>query len=169
MNIRKLTKADVEIYWPMRLRALKEHPDAFGSSYEESCTRSLEDVAAGFADRENFFMLGAFDEDGTLIGMVGFRQESALKMKHKGMIFSMYSAPEHRGKGVGRALMQALIERARALPDLEQINLSVVTSNAAAKNLYESLGFETYGVEKRCLLVDGQYLDEAHMVLFLKQ
>ncbi|CRI00648.1 Uncharacterised protein [Streptococcus pneumoniae] len=45
--------------------------------------------------------------------------------------------------------------------------LDVVVGNDAAKKLYESLGFQTYGVQERSLKHNGQYWDEEHMVLFL--
>jgi RimJ/RimL family protein N-acetyltransferase len=169
MYVRKLTKADVESYWPLRLRALKEHPDAFGSSYETSKNMPIEDVLARMADEDNKFIVGVFEDDDTLIGMGGFSQEINVKTKHKGMIWGMYSAAEHRGKGVGRAVMTAIIERVKQLPDVEQINLAVVSSNASAKGLYQSMGFNTYGVEKHALCVDGTYYDEDFMVLFLKK
>ncbi|COR37397.1 Uncharacterised protein [Streptococcus pneumoniae] len=45
--------------------------------------------------------------------------------------------------------------------------LDVVVGNVGAKKLYESLGFQTYGVQERSLKHNGQYWDEEHMVLFL--
>lgn len=50
---------------------------------------------------------------------------------------------------------------------LLQINLCVTTVNEAAKHLYESQGFQVYGVEKNAINVDGEYLDEALMQLLL--
>ncbi|MGQ0452909.1 GNAT family N-acetyltransferase, partial [Bacillus sp. SS-TM] len=50
---------------------------------------------------------------------------------------------------------------------VEQLMLDVVVGNDAAKKLYESLGFQTYGVQERSLKHNGQYWDEEHMVLFL--
>ncbi len=83
------------------------------------------------------------------------------------MITQMYVAPEARGQGIARALVSELIARARALPGLEQINLAVVTTNAAARNLYLALGFEVFGVERRALKLGDTYLDEELMVLML--
>jgi ribosomal protein S18 acetylase RimI-like enzyme len=55
----------------------------------------------------------------------------------------------------------------RAQPELEQITLAVVTTNEAARSLYRSLGFATYGVEPRALKVGERYLDEDLMTLSL--
>ena len=71
-----------------------------------------------------------------------------------------------RGRSVGRALITDLI--ARAPQGLEQLLLSVSSAQDAARQLYRSLGFEDYGLERRALKVEGRYVDEAHMVLWLK-
>ena len=177
MRIRELTEADLDAYWALRLRALREEPEAFGSAYEESKDRPLADVAARLrtiAEAGNF-ILGAYeysDDDGQpgerLLGIVAFERAPGKKNRHIGDIFQMYVASEARGKGYGRALMEALIARARALDGLEQLILAVVTTNAAAIALYRALGFEVYGVQRKALkLADDHYLDEQLMVLWL--
>lgn len=50
---------------------------------------------------------------------------------------------------------------------LEQINLTVGHNNKSAKKLYQSVGFELYGTERHSLKINGQYIDEDLMVLFL--
>ena len=47
------------------------------------------------------------------------------------------------------------------------MQLGVESKNDAAMYLYSSLGFKTYGLERRALLVDGEYFDEELMVLEL--
>jgi ribosomal protein S18 acetylase RimI-like enzyme len=88
-----------------------------------------------------------------------------LKQQHKGRIFGVYVAAAARGKGMGRALVMALVERARQDPSLEQILLAVATCQNAAKQLYRSCGFETYGTEPNALKVGSRYIDEDHMIL----
>jgi ribosomal protein S18 acetylase RimI-like enzyme len=167
MTIRILTADDAAIHRELRLFALREHPTAFGSSYEEEVNRSLSVTASRLSppDSDNF-TLGAFVGD-KLVGTVGLGTNRRPKMGHIGIIWGMYVHPDARGQGLGRALMQATIQRARHIGRLEQIKLSVVTTNVAALSLYESLGFETYGTEYRALLVDGIYYDEYHMWLRL--
>ena len=170
LDIRALTEHDAEDFQPLRLRALKEHPDAFGSSYEAESSLSLKTVAERMrrtAESPHAFTLGAY-RDGELIGVVGFyRDARGEKERHKGHVWGMYVAAERQGEGVGRALMRELLARAARLPGLGQIHLQVVTRNESARGLYASLGFETYGVEPNALIVDGERLDEAHMVYFL--
>jgi RimJ/RimL family protein N-acetyltransferase len=166
VEIRRLTEADAPAAWPLRLRALREDPEAFGSAYEEVKDRPLEVAAHQLAASDDVFTLGAFEGD-TLVGTVTFVREADQKTRHKGLIVGMYTAPEARGRGIGRALLMEAIARCRALPGLVQLELAVVTENAAARALYRSVGFEPYGCEPRALRVGGRYLDEDLMVLRL--
>lgn len=79
----------------------------------------------------------------------------------------MYVAPRNRGAGFGRILVEEAIEWARKWEGIEQVHLTVVTTNESAKEIYSLLGFETYGTEKRALKLGDTYFDEDLMVLFL--
>ena len=79
----------------------------------------------------------------------------------------MYVPQELRGKGIGKALLQAAIAYAKTLPGLEQINLSVVLTNKEARHLFISLGFETYGLERQALKLHDHYFDQELMTLRL--
>ncbi|RUT04708.1 hypothetical protein DSM106972_042770 [Dulcicalothrix desertica PCC 7102] len=57
-------------------------------------------------------------------------------------LFLLYVVPEHRRRGVGRALMEYAQTWARARGD-KQIGLQVFSSNTPALNLYNQLGFQT--------------------------
>ena len=166
MELRTLTSDDAAIYWPLRLRALREEPYAFGSSYEDAKDRPLEEIAKQLAGEGDDFTLGAF-EQGLLVGIVTFHRPSALKELHTANVFGMYVAAEAQGRGIGGALLDTLLARARALPSLEQIYLAVVTTQAAARTLYASRGFEPYALVRRGLKVGDTYLDEEAMVLWL--
>ncbi|KXK57730.1 MAG: Mycothiol acetyltransferase [Chlorobi bacterium OLB7] len=79
----------------------------------------------------------------------------------------MYVAPEARGNGYGRRLLEFVIQRAGTMPGLEQILLWVVPTNTAAHTLYQSLGFVTFGIERHAMKTEDGYADEAFMALFL--
>ncbi len=70
-----------------------------------------------------------------------------------------------RRKEVGRALIDALLEKAKRDSSLEQIMLAVATCQNAARGLYREFGFETYGTEPNALKVGARYIDEDHMIL----
>ncbi|HEU0001966.1 MAG TPA: GNAT family N-acetyltransferase [Ktedonobacteraceae bacterium] len=166
MLVRKLTENDLEAAWAVRLRALKDNPEAFGSTYEETLARGEAWMLQRLRGKEDeTFYLGAFEEN--LIGLVAFFREEGTKSSHKGYVISMYVLPESRGLGAGKALMQELIARAKRLEGLEQLQLAVVTTNQVAFKLYRSLGFEVYGTEPRALKLGEQYWDEYLMVLDL--
>jgi ribosomal protein S18 acetylase RimI-like enzyme len=97
--------------------------------------------------------------------MATFIRDTSDKGRHKGNIYGVYVSPEYRGKGLGRALLSRILEMARNDSSLEQILIAVATTQEAAKKLYGSLGFVTYGVEPRALKVGEQYIDEELMVL----
>ena len=167
MLVRRLNEDDLEPLWQMRLQALTNSPEAFGSTYEEVVARGngwlLERLRG---NGQETFYLGAFDD--RLIGMVGFFREEASKEQHKGNVVSMYVLPERRGQGVGRLLLQEMIAQVKPLEGLEQLHLSVVTTNPTAHRLYRSLGFETYGTAPHTLKIGDQYWDEELMILYLQ-
>jgi ribosomal protein S18 acetylase RimI-like enzyme len=165
MHIRQLRDTDVGIYRVLRATCLRESPHAFTTSYEEFSQRTTDSIAQQLRGHENF-TLGAFEDD-RLVGMVGFYRESALKLRHKGYIVSMYVLPEYRSRGIARALLVEAIARARRLRDLKQLLLGVVVTQTTAKRLYESLGFTVYGREPDAVKIGDEFFDEEMMLLKL--
>lgn len=160
--IRPITETDVEAYRAIRLRALTEEPESFGASADDFVRESLADVATRLRLSDDAFVLGAWMPG--LVGTVGFVRQSGLKRRHQAMIWGMYVAPEARGRGIGRALMAETLARAAALPGVEQMHLGVVTTNAAARTLYLSLGFTSYSIERHALKLGDRYVDEELMM-----
>lgn len=167
MVIRVLDEPDVRQYQDLRLKALKLSPEAFGSTYEREVQFTLETFAERIKPADGKFALGAFDDSGSLVGIVNFVRESGQKSHHKGNVYGMYVAPEASGHGLGKKLMLDLVKRASNYVGLEQINLTVMSENLIAKKLYKSLGFEVYGVERKALKLNEQYFDEDLMVLYI--
>jgi ribosomal protein S18 acetylase RimI-like enzyme len=168
VHVRRLTAHDAEAFREVRLRSLRDDPAAFTNSYEEFSRQPIERVRTRLTGEGDDFMLGAF-LDGELVGTVGFYRETALKLRHKGHLVTMYVTPERRGQGVGKALLREALRRIRALDGLEQVLLGVVVTQTAAKRLYQSLGFQVYGREARAVKIGEQYLDEEFMMLELKR
>ncbi|MNI27382.1 putative acetyltransferase [compost metagenome] len=168
MQIRKLTVADSAPYKAIRLQALEQYPEAFGSSYEDEKEKSLEDIARmlGAKRHDTDFIVGAFDH-GNLVGTVGFFQQTKTKIRHKGLIWGVYVLPEAQGRGIAYQLMDYAISEAGTIHGLEQIHLSVTASNTAAVRLYDKLNFTVYGFEKNAIKFGDRYVDEEHRVLDL--
>lgn len=167
MTTRPLGAADAPAFRALRIRALRDHPEAFGRTPEE--VDAVEALAARFAQdagSEAEVMLGAFDGP-ALVGVAGCHREPHIKHRHVAYIWGVYVAPERRGMGLGRRLVTAAIGHARGWRGLEYLWLDVTTTNEAARALYASLGFVTVAVKPRSLKVGDRYYDEALMVLDL--
>ena len=148
-------------YRELRLEGLRRHPEAFGAAFDEEVVLPP-DRWAGRLDVTQVF---ASERAGRMVGIAGLFGEQMRKKRHKAVLFGVYVRPEARGRGVGRALVRAVIEAARE--GHEQLHTAVVTGNHGARRLYQDLGFRTYGIEPRALMVDGQYHDEELLVLDL--
>lgn len=53
--------------------------------------------------------------------------------------------------------------------NVRRVNLTVFLPNVAAVGLYQSLGFEPYGVEPEAVCLDGKFYDGQHMSLLLSK
>lgn len=168
MEVRPLEKSEAELFHSFRLRGLRECPEAFGSTFEEEAGATPEEVRERFNCAEDNFVLGAFDDAGRLVGVAGFYRHTHLKLRHTGGVWGMYVEPSARGRGAGRALLSALVERAARLDGLERVVLDVVVGVEAARRLYLSHGFRPYAVEERAMKKDGVYYDVEHMVLSIR-
>jgi GNAT superfamily N-acetyltransferase len=164
MEIRRLSSSDASGYRTLRLRAFREHPEAFTSSFEEADRLPLAVSEMRLAVEHHKFW-GAFDA-GRLCGMVGLERETRLKNCHKATVVGMYVPPEHVGRGIGRALIEALVEDARKA-GLELLVLTVTDGGGRAAKLYGHCGFRSFGVEPRAIKVDGRAYDKNHMYLEL--
>ncbi|WP_138419677.1 GNAT family N-acetyltransferase [Aquibacillus sediminis] len=166
MDIRQLDSKDAEKYLAIRLEALQNSPDAFASSYEEERDQPVEKYQNRFEAPKNAFTFGAFEDD-QLVGVITLVKEQLIKLRHRANMVAMYVRPEKRGEGIGKALITKAIQKAVSLEDIEQLYLTVVTTNDPAKRLYASIGFEIFGHEKRALKFGDTYYDEEHMVFYL--
>lgn len=165
MLIRKLSPADAEQYREIRLRSLKEHPEAFLATYELESEQPLETFQNKLQPTDTKFTLGCFMDTEELAGVVTFIRESNPKIAHKANIYAMYVAPEYRKQKVGRALITELLQAAKSCVGLERIHLTVISSNVGAKKLYESVGFVSFASERDAVKVNGVYLDEEFMLI----
>lgn len=157
VGIRRLLPADAALYREIRLEALELVPEAFGSTFARESARPLTWFATRLDDAAVF---GAFAA-GDLAGTAGFFARQGDKEAHKGALWGMYVRPGARGTGLGRRLVEAVVEHARRRVELLQ--LTVVSGNEPARRLYAKLGFVEYGIEKNALKQDGRYWDEILM------
>jgi ribosomal protein S18 acetylase RimI-like enzyme len=163
-RVRRLDETDVHILRPVRLEALRLHPEAYGSSYDEESAAPLGDLARRLLLPPTV-MFGGFAGD-TLAGMTGLLMSTRIKSRHSGHLFSVYVDAAHRRTGLSRALVEAAIGHARTA-GLVVLHLTVTVGNDPARRLYAGLGFQTYGIERRAFRVDGVFYDSDLMALDL--
>jgi len=169
LTIRRMTTRDLRAYKALRDTVLEAHPEAFTSDALTERHRRADDYVPrlGLERPEGGqFMLGAWRDD-TLLGAVGLERDERLKVRHIGHVVSMMVRESARGQGIGRALLDALIDAAREPAGLELLTLTVTEVNANAVRLYERCGFSRFGTLHKAIKVDGQYHDKVHMVLYL--
>jgi RimJ/RimL family protein N-acetyltransferase len=160
--IRRLTAADAECYRALRLTGLCDCPEAFGASYEDETSKPV----GWFADRlEANVVFGAWQDVSILVAIAGLRLQPG-KSSHNAQLWGMFVSQEARRAGLATALLAQLTRHAAGA--IEEIRLSVVTTNAEAVRLYAKAGFSVYGLERRALKIDGRYYDELLMSLPLR-
>jgi len=140
-RIERLGASDWERVRAVRLRALAEAPDAFGTTFAQDEARPPEEWRARLADpRAATFVATA---DGKDVGLVTGRKYEGYD--GAGGLFGMWVAPSHRGRGIARELIDAVVAWARD-SGFNRLLLDVADANTAAIALYESKGFRSTGV-----------------------
>lgn len=105
--------------------------------------------------------------EGQVCGYVAVRPASPLPAHaHVLLVGGLGVDPAAQGRGVGRALMEAAVDEARAR-GARKLALRVLGGNATARRLYEGCGFVVEGVLEREYLLDGQYVDDVFMARHL--
>jgi RimJ/RimL family protein N-acetyltransferase len=118
-------------------------------------------------DRPGWSILVA-EASGTIIGNVSFENGAHRRVAHRGTVGISVAKP-WRGKGIGTALLQTLIEWAEANPLIEKLSLAVFASNETAIRLYTKLGFIEEGRQPNEMkLGRGRYVDTILMYRFVK-
>jgi RimJ/RimL family protein N-acetyltransferase len=161
IQIRRVMPDEAKLYRRIRLEALRNNPEAFGSTFEREDAHTDDWFAERLATSD--VLGGWYGAD--LVGVVGLRAQEGTKEAHKGLLWGMYVQPAFRSTGVAGRLVEALLELAKGRVELVQ--LAVWDGNIAARRLYERFGFVTYGTEINALKQDGIYYDEVLMAKML--
>jgi L-phenylalanine/L-methionine N-acetyltransferase len=111
---------------------------------------------------EGDFMLVAC-ADGRIVGNAGLNFTGKSPRRAHAMHLGMTVHKDFQGKGVGTALMQALVDLADKWLNVFRLELTVYTDNERAIALYRKFGFEIEGTHKAYGLRAGQYVDTYSM------
>jgi ribosomal protein S18 acetylase RimI-like enzyme len=164
LMIRKLTPTDADAYVRLRGEALTRAPFAFAASPADDRALSVAFLGDALASPTQA-IFGAFVPG--LVGVAGIYRELAQKTSHKAHLWGVYVGEEHRGRRLGRALVEAALGFARTLEGVSQVQLAVAEPATAARALYAEFGFQTWGLEPDALRVGRERIAEEHMVLML--
>lgn len=125
-----------------------------------------EEIRRYTEDSGNIYL--AAEADGLVVGLCECENGSRRRTAHTAT-FSIFILKEWRNKGVGRALLQRLIEWAAAHPVIEKLTLAVYSTNERAFELYKECGFKIEGRYLRDMkMADGTYVDSILMYEFVK-
>jgi GNAT superfamily N-acetyltransferase len=136
-DIRSGTPDDWQVYRDIRLRMLRETPDAYGSSYaiEVDFPESRWRERAG-----NPMLFLAADERDEVVGTATGLEGAAGTVE----VVAMYVAPEARGQGCAGQLLDAVAAAARDR-GAHRLVLHVTAGNRAAQRSYTRYGFRPTG------------------------
>ena len=162
MHIRQLNSSDASIYQTLRLQALNELPPAFGSPANEEQDKPLKDIEDFLTGTDDRSLYGAFI-DSSIVGMIRYSRYSGSNEGHRSYIASFYVDPIHRGKGIGKTLLEKGITLAEKDEKIRRINLTVVSDQAPAIRLYEKMGFSKCGTDFEAFSSEGRFYDEILM------
>ncbi|HIE85912.1 MAG TPA: GNAT family N-acetyltransferase [Gammaproteobacteria bacterium] len=141
--IRTFESVEWRKYRAVRLQALQDSPDAFGSTYIESVKYPDEQWLSRLESINpvSDLPLGAFVSD-MAVGLAWGRIEP----DHPGRadLYQMWTSPEYRGQGIGKKLLTESISWARQ-QQARDLYLGVTMGNSMAAQLYVNAGFESVG------------------------
>jgi len=163
-QFRRLHAGGLKEFRTLRLTALQDHPEAYGTAYEEESGQDLSWFGR-YLQGPPGGACGCW-LDTELVGIVCIFVQDRPKLRHAGLLASVYVDPAHRGTGAAGVLISGAIKAARD-DGLRVLHLSVTVGNAPALALYEGLGFRRTGIHPRGLRIDGVFYDEIHMALDL--
>lgn len=160
-TIRQLNNNDVHAYRDIRLEMLKDKPEAFGDSYENT-KKEESDFFLNLINRGKVFSVFEKDE---IIATTGCFIQQGEHIQHKAYIWGVYVKPQYRGKNISYDLLQSAL---KDLPsEIDLVQLVVTRDNVAAEKTYKKAGFEVWGVQEKAVKVKGVFYDNIHMVKFM--
>jgi predicted GNAT family acetyltransferase len=138
ITIRSTTSDDALRLRDIRLAALRDEPDAFGSTYEESMHYSM-DRWHRMATEWNYFIA---ETDDQIVGMASGNVYAPHTTT--AWLFGMFVQPAFRGTGLAQALVARVATWARS-ENYSSLGLHVTETMARARAFYEKIGFHLNG------------------------
>ena len=139
-SLRRAVPGDEPLLRELRLQALSEAPDAFGSTYDRELARTPSDWRRWMSPGVTFIL----DEPAGARGMVAaVRDETDLAVVH---LMAMWVHPAIRGSGAADELVAAVLAWAE-VEGAGLVRLKVIHGNDRARRFYQRIGFHPTGHE----------------------
>lgn len=122
----------------------------------EEC--SVENRTAWFEAHTGKYVLLVYEREGVVAGYASLSQYRVKAAYDSTVELSVYVGAAFRGQGIGRALMEALLARARADERLHTVVSVITEGNAASCRLHESLGFTHCGTVREAGRKFGRWI-----------
>jgi len=143
-SIRTFALDEWRLYRDLRVRALADSPDAFGSTLAAEAGRPDAEWARRLASSADLRVSRPLVAElgGELVGLAWGRID--MSAPDVAALYQMWVAPTHRGRGVGQKLLEAVIAWATA-QNVAALDLGVTCGDSPARRLYERAGFKPLG------------------------
>ncbi|MFU2314477.1 GNAT family N-acetyltransferase [Rahnella sp. PCH160] len=130
--------------------------------------RHIDSMTSWFATKliNNFPVIGLEDEKGALLGFASYGTFRAWPAYKYSAEHSIYIHKDHRGKGLGKVLLNALIDAARER-DVHTLIGAIDAANGSSIALHEKNGFTHTGTIKQAAWKFDRWLDLAFYQLIL--
>jgi ribosomal protein S18 acetylase RimI-like enzyme len=149
VTLRPMTQDEFDTYRDRLIREYAaDHVAAGNWSEDESLQRATDqfnDLLPDGTETDGQELYTALDADGNAIGLLWLDPHGR---PGGAWIYDIEVSAEHRGKGYGRALLQAGEDEARRL-GVSSIGLNVFGHNDVARSLYESAGYRPTAIQMR--------------------
>ena len=131
-------------YREVRLESLKNHPEAFETTYEKALKQETFFFEKPIIEQdERKFVMGAF-YDGVLIGICAFVDDNLYELDQTGSLVQMYVKREYAGNKIGEKLLLQTEFEALKLPNLSKVMLEVNKNNNRAICVYQNCGYKQF-------------------------
>lgn len=134
LQIQRLRPDDVERFREIRLRSLRDAPTMFGSTFEDLVTHPPESWRQQLEQLATFVAVADHSDIGVVRGGAYTPRPNAA------ILYSMWVEPAFRGRGVGEALIDTVVDWARS-EGFASLVLDVTHHNEHAIALYARKGF----------------------------
>jgi len=167
VTVREATILDAEKMLIAASKALVDAPYMLSTAedIQKITLEDMEKVLSMIVKNPNYVQFIA-EVDGRFVGAIDFRNGDKEKISHQGA-FGMTVLPEYRNYGIGRALLETLINWAKNNSKIEKVCLEVMEDNIGAIKLYKTMGFVEEGRKTKGVKIENSYQDLILMALFV--